>query len=82
MKNSKTKNNKKLQWEKPVLESFESVEPIECACDGTGSAAGSCNPSGGSASGRCVSTGSSASGRCISAGGSAGGKCEVGGAAR
>ncbi len=73
---------KKLIWGKPVLESFDSIESMECvACQGTGSAAGACKQSGGSAR-RACNPGGSAGRRCHATGGSAARWCTSGGAVR
>ncbi len=70
---------KKLKWEKPVLESFDTVGVLECACRSGSNANNRCNPTGGSASGSCLNNGSSAGKRC-STGGSAAGHCDPGAA--
>ena len=55
--------NRKLKWEKPVLESFEEYDVLNANenCNNTGSTVSfNCNSSGGAASQNCKSTGAGA----------------------
>ena len=61
----------KLKWEIPVLESFETVDSLECHCQAGSAATGSydiCNTNGGSAAWWCNASGGSAGG-CQNTGG-------------
>lgn len=78
MRNKQENNIKILKWEIPVLESFESVNSLECApCMGSGSSAGTKCTTGGSANKKCAA-GGNAGGRCAT-GGNAGAQCVQGG---
>ncbi|GEM_PF-3883293 len=63
---------KVLKWEKPVLESFETVDSLECTCQSGSAATGQweiCNSNGSSAGWWCNASGGAA-GSCHNSGGS------------
>ncbi|MCP3898108.1 MAG: hypothetical protein GY707_00065 [Desulfobacteraceae bacterium] len=70
---------KKLKWEKPVLESFDTVDTLECACLSGSNATNRCL-SGSSATGNCNTSGGSAGYHCRTSGGSASRRCNTGAA--